>query len=161
MNRTKSTLSHINVQFEKGKVKMAQTSTRRRNILIASLIVVVLVVSSVGAVIYLLTYDNVTVSGSAGVSGAVVIAPTIHTIEFQDTQTGTITTFHFTFAPKSASGFGNYSVTLKNGHTYNIYLSFSYMGGGSIEKEFITTFTVSVASGQTAITKNFGYPYFA
>ncbi len=128
--------------------------------LIASISVVVLVVSSIGAVFYLLTYDNVTVSGSAGVSGAVVIAPTIRTIEFQDTQTG-ITTFHFTFAPKSDSGFGNYSVTLKNGHTYNVYISFSYMGGGSIEKEFITTFTVSAASGQTAITKNFSYPYFA
>ena len=131
---------------------------RKAVVVIAILLVLFL---SVGAVLILLNYDNVTVSGSAGVSGAVVVAPTIRTIEFQDTQTGTITTFHFTFAPKSASGFGNYSVTLKNGHTYNVYLSFSYMGGGSIEKEFITTFTVSVASGQTAITKNFGYPYFA
>ena len=131
---------------------------RKAVVVIAILLVLFL---SVGAVLILLNYDNVTVSGSAGVSGAVVIAPTIRTIEFQDTQTGTITTFHFTFAPKSDSGFGNYSVTLKNGHTYNVYLSFSYMGGGSIEKEFITTFTVSVASGQIAITKNFGYPYFA
>ena len=62
---------------------MAKTSTKRRNILIASLIVVVLVVSSIGAVIYLLTYDNVTVSGIVGVSSAVVIAPTVQTIEFQ------------------------------------------------------------------------------
>jgi uncharacterized membrane protein len=40
---------------------MTEISTKRRNILIASIIVVVLVVSSIGAVIYLLTYDNVTV----------------------------------------------------------------------------------------------------
>jgi hypothetical protein len=139
---------------------MAKTSTKRRNILIAFLIVLVLVVSSIGAVIYLLTYDNVTVSGQAGVSGAVVIAPTIRTIEFQDTQTGTMTTFHFTFALKSDDGYGNYSVTLKNGHNYKVYLSFSYMGSGNTEKEFITAFTVNVAAGQTAITKNFSYPYF-
>ena len=44
---------------------MAKTSTKHRNILIASLIVVVLVVSSIGAVIYLLTKDNVKVSGKA------------------------------------------------------------------------------------------------
>ena len=140
---------------------MAKTSTKRRNILIAFLVVVVLVVSSIGAVIYLLSYDNVTVSGIAGVSSAVVIAPTVQTIEFQDTQTGTITTFHFNFAPKSDNAFGNYSVTLKNGHNYNVYLSFSYMSSNNIEKEFITTFAVNVAAGQTAITKNFGYPYFA
>jgi hypothetical protein len=140
---------------------MAKTSTKRRNIISASLIAVVLVVSSIGAVIYLLTFDNVTVSGFAGVSSAVVIAPTVQTIEFQDTQTGTMTTFHFNFAPKSDNAFGNYSVTLKNGHNYNVYLSFSYMSSNNIEKEFITTFTVNVAAGQTAITKNFGYPYFA
>jgi len=97
---------------------MTEISTKRRNILIASIIVVVLVVSSIGAVIYLLTYDNVTVSGIEGVSSAVVIAPTVQTIEFQDTQTGTMTTFHFNFAPKSDNAFGNYSVTLKNGHNY-------------------------------------------
>ena len=142
-------------------LSVAQTSTKRRKLLIGAIIVVVLVVSSVGAVFYLLTYDNVTVSGVAGVSGAVVIAPTIRTIEFQDTQTGTLTTFHFNFAPKSDSGYGNYSVTLKNGHAYNVYISFSYMGAGTIEKEFITTFTFNLAAGQTAITKNFGYPYFS
>jgi hypothetical protein len=140
---------------------MTKTSTKRRNTIIATVITVVLVTSTVGAVFYLLTKDNVTVSGVAGVNGAVVIAPTIRTIEFQDTQTGTMTTFHFTFPPKSDSGYGNYSVTLKNGHTYNVYISFSYMGGGTIEKEFITAFTVSVVAGQTAIIKNFGYPYFS
>jgi hypothetical protein len=139
----------------------AQTSTKRRKLLIAAIIVVVFIVSSIGAVFYLLTYDNVRVSGVAGVNGAVVIAPTIRTIEFQDTQTSTMTTFHFNFAPKSDDGYGNYSVTLKNGHAYNVYISFSYMGGGTIEREFITTFTVSVAAGQTEITKNFSYPYFS
>jgi hypothetical protein len=140
---------------------MTQTSSKRRNILIAVAIIVVLVVSSIGALFYLLTYDNVTVSGTAAVNSAVVIAPTIRTIEFQDTQTSTITAFHFNFDTKSYTAGGNYSVTLKNGHTYNVYLSFSYMGGGTIEKEFITTFTANVAAGQSAITKNFSYPYFA
>ncbi len=139
-------------------LSVAQTSTKRRKLLIAAIIVAVLVVSSIGAVFYLLTYDNVKVSGVAGVSGAVVIAPTIRTIEFQDTQTGTLTTFHFTFVPKSIDNYGNYSVTLKNGHTYNVYISFSYMGSGTIEKEFITTFTVNAPAGQSAITKNFAYP---
>jgi hypothetical protein len=139
---------------------MAKTSTKYRSILIASIIVVVIVVSSIGAVIYLLTKDNVTVSGDAGVNSAVVIAPTIQTIEFQDTQTGTMTTFQFNFDPKSYNSYGNYSVTLKNGHTYNVYLRFSYMGSGNIEKEFITAFTVNAAAGQTAMTKNFSYPYF-
>jgi hypothetical protein len=134
---------------------MAKTSTKRRNILVASLIVVVLVVLSFGAVFYLLTYDNVTVSGEAGVAG--FLAPTIRTIEFQDTQTGTLTTFHFTFATNSDTGVGNYSVTLKKGHTYNVYLSFSFMAPANIGNEFITAFTVNVADGQTAITKNFGY----
>jgi hypothetical protein len=137
---------------------MTEISTNRRNILIASIIIVAL--ASIGAVAIELNLskDNVTVSGSAGVSSAVVIAPNIQTIEFQDTQTGTMTTFHFNFAPKSDNVFGNYSVTLKNGHTYNVYLSFSFMGSNNIENEFITTFAVNVAAGQTVITKNFGYP---
>jgi hypothetical protein len=141
---------------------MSQKSTKQKNIMKATIIMVVLVGSSIGAVIYLLTYDNVTVSGFAGVSSAVVIAPIVQTIEFQDTQTGTMTAFHFNFATNSNNAFGNYSVTLKNGHTYNVYLSFFVMNGqGGVEKEFITTFTVNVAARQTAITKNFGYPYFS
>jgi len=140
---------------------MAKTLTKHRSILIACLVVVILVVSSIGAVIFLLTYDNVTVSGVAGVSGAAFLAPFIKTIEFQDTQTGAMITFHFSSAPQGAINYGNYSVTLKNGHTYNVYISFSVMNSqGEVRKEFVTTFTVNVAAGQTAITKNFSYPYF-
>ena len=83
---------------------MAKTSTKRRSILIASIIIVVLVVSSLGAVFYLLTYDNVTVSGRAGVSGSITPVASIHTIEFTDIQTGIVTTFRFPFAPQSQSG---------------------------------------------------------
>jgi hypothetical protein len=131
---------------------------RKAVVVVAILLVLFL---SVGAVLILLNYDNVTVSGRAFVSGAVVIAPNIQKIEFTDTQTGTTTTFQVPFTRQTIGDGGNYSVTLKNGHTYNVYLSFSYMGSGNIEKEFITTFTVNAPAGQTAITKNFGYPYFA
>ena len=106
-----------------------------------------------------LSKDNVTVSGKALVSGAVVLAATIQTIEFTDTQTGTITAFHFTFAPKSDStSVGNFSVTLKNGHAYNVYISFFVFNPESHETQYITTFTVNAPAGQTAITKNFTYP---
>ncbi len=105
-----------------------------------------------------LSKDNVTVSGKAVISGAVVIAATVQTIEFTDTQTGTTTTTsHFTFAPQTTNG-GNYSVTLKNGHTYNVYISYSVFNPDNIETQFITTFTVNATAGQTAITKNFTYP---
>jgi len=126
----------------------------------AAVVVAILLIIfiSVGAIVIFLSLDNVTVSGRASVSGAVVIAPNIQKIEFTDTQIGTTTTFHFPFTQQNNSGGGNYSVTLKNGHTYNVYLSFSYMGSGNMEKEFITTFTVNAPAGDTAITKNFGYP---
>ena len=136
---------------------MAKTSTKRRNILMASLIVVVLVVSSIGAVFYLLTYDNVAVSGTAFVSGAVVLAPNLRTIQFTDTQTGTTTSSYFTFASQTIN-VGNYSVTLKNGHSYNVYITFSVMASYQLETEFIKTFTVNAPAGQTAITKDFMYP---
>ena len=125
----------------------------------AAIIIVVIVASSFGALFYLLTYDSVTVSGSGGVSGAAFLAPFIKTIEFQDTQTGAMITFHFASAPQGAVNFGNYSVTLKNGHTYNVYISFSVMNPqGEVEKEFITTFTVNAAAGQKEITEDFQYP---
>ena len=139
-------------------LSMTQTSTKRRNTIIAVIIIIVLVVSSIGAVIYLLTYDNVKVSGTAIVSGAVVLAPTLQTIQFTDTQTGITTSSHFTFASQTIN-VGNYSVILKNGHSYNVYITYSYMGGlGNPETEFIKTFTVNAPAGQTAITKDFMYP---
>jgi hypothetical protein len=136
---------------------MAKTSTKRRSILIASLIVVVLVVSSIGTVFYLLTYDNVTVSGTAIVSGAAFLAPKLRTIQFTDTQTGTTTSFNFTSASQGIN-VGNYSVTLKNGHSYNVYITFSVMVSYGLETEFIKTFTVNAAAGQKEITKDFMYP---
>jgi hypothetical protein len=106
----------------------------------------------------ILSKDNVTVSGKALVSGAVVLAATIQKIEFTDTQTGTTTTIsHFTFAPQTTDE-GNYSVTLKNGHTYNVYIIYSVFNPDNMETQFITTFTVNATAGQTAITKNFTYP---
>ena len=135
---------------------MTKTLTKR-NILIASLIIVVLIVSTIGVVFYLLTYDNVTVSGQAGTPTAEWgPALSIQAIEFQDTQAGTATTFHFHFDLQGYHQFGNYSVTLKNGHTYNVYISFSVMSpSNNIQKEFSTTFTVNVATGQTTINKDF------
>jgi hypothetical protein len=138
---------------------MTQKSTKYKNIMIATIIIMVLVVSSIGAVIYLLTYDNVTVSGSAGVDFLPGMPGTIiHTIEFSDAQTRAMTTFTFNTQNDKV---GNYSVTLKNGHTYNVYISYSVFNPKPIETQFITYFTVNAAAGQTAITKNFGYPYFA
>jgi hypothetical protein len=135
---------------------MVQLSNKRIDILVASIIIVALACS----VIYLLIKeDNVTLSGTGSVSPAIIIAPTIQTIEFQDIQTGTNTTFHFTFNTQSANS-GNYSVTLKNGHTYNVYIGYSILGFNYTEpqfKDFITTLTVDAAAGQTAITKNFTY----
>ena len=135
-----------------------QTSAKPRNIIIAVVIIVVLVASSIGTAVYLLTKDNVTVSGQAGVSGGVVLAATIQTIDFTDTQTGTTTSSHFTFAPQTHN-FGNYSVTLKNGHTYNVYISFFVFNHtDNIETQFITTFTVNATAGQKEITKYFVWP---
>jgi hypothetical protein len=172
---------------------MVQISTKRRNILVASIIIVALACSGVfylstkdnvtdlstphptptptptatppaptPTVTDLPTKDNVTVSGIGSVSGAIIIAPIIRSIEFQDIQTGTNITFHFNFDSKNDNvyhNFGNYSVTLKNRHTYNVYIGFSILGlNKPTYKEFSTTFTVDAAAGQTAITKNFDYP---
>ncbi len=129
---------------------MSLASTKRRNFVIATVIIVVLAVSSIGAVIYLLTKDNVTVSGQAFAS-TLVPATNIQTIQFQDIQTGTATTFHF---PPQSGNTGNYSVTLKNGHTYNVYISYYVLSAP--ETDFITTFTVHAPDGKTAISQNFG-----
>ncbi len=102
--------------------------------------------------------DNVAVSGKAGVSGAVVLAPTLQTLEFTDTQTGSTTTIsHFTFAPQTEN-VGNYSVTLKDGHTYNVYVSYFVFNQDNHKTQFITTFTVNAPAGQKEITKDFVYP---
>ena len=135
---------------------MAQKSNKQKNIMKATIIIVALVVSSIGAVIYLSTKDNMTVSGQA-------FAPTalwgpflaVQKIEFQDTQTDTVTTFRFHFPQSSVNPVGNYSVTLKDGHTYNVYISYFIGTDRNPQTDFITTFTVNATAGQTAITKNF------
>jgi CRISPR/Cas system type I-B associated protein Csh2 (Cas7 group RAMP superfamily) len=119
----------------------------------AAIIIVVIVVSSIGAVFYLLTYDNVTVSGRAAVT--FVPGTIIQTIEFTDIQTGASTAYQFN---QNSSGAGTYSVTLKNGHTYNVYISFCVINPENSQTHFTTTFYVNATAGQTAITKNFAYP---
>jgi hypothetical protein len=76
-----------------------------------------------------------------------------------DVQTGIVTSFNFPFAKQSDSPFGNYSVNLKNEHTYSVTISY-YMGFsvGNMypASDYIDTFTVNATAGETAITKNFG-----
>jgi hypothetical protein len=138
---------------------MAKTSIKRRNIIIPCIIVVVLVIASIGAfVLYSQSRIGlVIVSGQAYVSGAFSLPPTtIQKIEFTDTQTGTVTTFNFHFASQGDNRAGDYSVTLKNEHTYSVAISY-YFDGDLINSDttHITTFTVNATAGQTAITKNF------
>jgi len=110
------------------------------------------------SVISVLSAD-VTVSGSVNI----VVLPgfevsSLAGIQFTDVQTGNVTTFRFTFAPQSSNPVGNYSVTLKNGHTYSVTISYYYgaiIGGMQPASDYIETFTVNAPAGQTAITENF------
>ncbi len=107
-------------------------------------------------VVSVLTGD-VTVSGQAYVGGALSIPPTtIQTIQFTDTQTGTVTAFHFHFTSQGDNRAGNYNVTLQNGHTYNVTISY-YFDGDIVNTMTtqIATFTVNAPAGQTTIAKNF------
>ncbi len=132
------------------------TPSKHKDILKAAIIIAIIVVSSFGAVFYLLTYDNVTVSGQAfaptGLWGPFL---TVQKLQFQDTQSGTITTFQFHFGYASGNTFGNYSVILKNGHTYNVFLSYFVGSDENPQTDFETTFTVNATAGQTTITKDF------
>jgi hypothetical protein len=98
---------------------MAQASTKLRKIIIAFIFIVVLVVSSVGALIFYQqlttpSADAVKVSGLASSGALSQPFPTsIQRIEFADTQTGTVTVFYFPFNPQSNNPIGNYSVSLK------------------------------------------------
>ena len=125
-----------------------------RKAVVAFLFILFIFLGAVAVDLYL-SKDNVTVSGKAIVVGE--IAAIIQTIEFTDTQTGTTITSHFTFAPQTQNA-GNYSVVLKNEHTYNVYISHSIFTPKSPKTNFITTFTVNASDGQKAITKNFAYP---
>ncbi len=122
---------------------------------VAVLVILLIVLSSVAAISLYLVKDNVTVSGRAGVT--FVPGTIIQTIEFTDTQIGASTAYQFN---QNFSSAGTYSVTLKNGHTYNVYTSFCVINPENSQTHFTTTFYVNATAGQTAITKNFWYPNY-
>lgn len=124
---------------------------------VAVLVILFIVLGSIAVIGFFLTKDNVAVSGRANV--VYVPGTIIQSIEFVDTQAGPSTTFQFP-QDYSSSG-GNYSVTLKNGHTYNVYITFNVLGDRArSQTHFTTTFYVNATAGQTAITKNFWYPNY-
>jgi hypothetical protein len=108
---------------------------------------------AVAAISLYIVKDNVTVSGRAIVS--FVPGTIIQEIEFVDIQTGALTVFQF---HQDHSSGENYSVTLKNGHTYNVYISFCVINPENSQTHFTTTFHVNATDGQTTITKDFWYP---
>jgi hypothetical protein len=130
---------------------------RKAVVVIAVLLILFVFLGALAIDLYL-SKDNVSVSGKAGVSGAVVLAPTLQTLNFSDTQTGTTSVVsHFTFAPQTEN-VGNYSVTLKNGHTYDVYVSYFVFTPDEHESQFITSFTVNAPAGQKELIKDFIYP---
>jgi hypothetical protein len=123
---------------------------------VAVLIILLIILGSVAVIGFYLVKDNVTVSGMANVT--YVPGTIIKSIEFVDTQGGVLTSFQFPQDYNSAGG--NYSVTLKNGHTYNVYISFYVITPEPSQRHFTTVFYVNAADGQTAITKDFWYPNY-
>ena len=117
------------------------------------LVILFIVLGAVAAIGFYLVKDNVTVSGNANVS----YLPTtiIQGIEFVDTQTGASTAFQF---HQASGGTDYYSVILKNGHTYNVYISFCAAILDNPQTHFTETFHVNATDGQTVITKDFWYP---
>ena len=143
---------------------MTQASTERSKIIVASIVIVVLVVSSIGALIFYQqltsppSADAIKVSGLASSAALSQPFPTsIQRIEFADTQTGIVTTFHFSFPQQSNNPTGNYSVSLKNEHTYNVYISYyhGFPPNMKPETDYFIIFTVHAPTGQKAISKNF------
>jgi hypothetical protein len=144
--------------------KMTQALIKRRKFIIACIVIVVIAVSLVGALIF---YEQLTptpsaeaikVSGLAS-SGALSqpLPTSLQRIEFDDTQTGTVTSFQFPFPQQTNNPTGNYSVSLKNEHTYNVFISY-YHGippNMKPETDHFTTFTVLAPTGQKAIFKDF------
>ena len=120
---------------------------------VAVLVILVIVLGAVAAISLYLVKHNVTVSGNAGVT--YVPGTIIQSIEFVDTQTGASTAFQF---HQDYSGLDYYSVALKNGHTYNVYISFYVINPENSETHFTTTFHVNATDGQTTIAKDFWYP---
>lgn len=147
--------------FRIGKrLTMTQPSTKRKNTLITSVIIIVLVVSSIGAVVAYLSLstnqtNNVTVSGRCASTGVLTMFPaSLTNIEFTDIQTG----IRFPFAAQSFNSVGNYSVTLMNEHTYRVTISYfhgPHPGGMTPATDYITTYTVHVPAGKTSISQDF------
>lgn len=111
------------------------------------------------SIILSVLFGNVTVSGVA--SSAALSEPeitSIQKVEFTDVQTGSVTSFNFPFAEQSNNPFGNYSVTLKNEHTYNVtisyYAGFS-VGNMSPASVYIENLYVYAPAGQTTLTEDF------
>ncbi len=117
---------------------------------VAVLVILLIVLCAAAAISLYLVKDNVTVSGKACVT--YVPGTIIQSIKFVDIQTGASTAFQF---HQDYSSGDYYSVTLKNGHTYNVYISFYVINPQFVETHFTTTFHVNAADGQTTITKDF------
>jgi hypothetical protein len=120
---------------------------------VAVLVILLIVMGSVAAIGFYLVKDNVTVSGYARVT--YLPGTIIQEIEFVDIQTGASTAFQF---HQASGGSDYYSVTLKNGHTYNVYISFCVINPENSQTYFTTTFHVNATDGQTTIAKDFWYP---
>jgi hypothetical protein len=152
---------------------MTQISTKRKNPLIISAVIITLVISCTGVILILQSNsinqkDNVIVSGTVVSTGVFTMFPTsLQTLEFTDTQTGTKTTYNFHYPPQSINTAGNYSVTLKNGHTYSVTLTYYLASlppavppthsGRTPYTENFGTFTVHTPEGKTSVSKNFPF----
>jgi|WetSurMetagenome_2_1015567.scaffolds.fasta_scaffold00401_27 hypothetical protein len=145
---------------------MTHASTKKRkSILIISVVIATLVISSIGAIVaiyFAKPNDSITVSGKVDSSAlSQPFLTSLQTIEFIDTQTGAKTSFRFPFATHSDNPFGDYSVSLKNEHTYSIIVSY-YTGPttGNMypASDNLGSFTVHAATGKKAISQNFPGP---
>ncbi len=145
-------------------VYFKKASTKRRKIIIACIVIVVLTASLVGALTFYQqltptpSADAIKVSGLASSSALSQPFPTsLQRIEFADSQTGTVTTFNFPFPQQSNNPTGNYSVYLKNEHTYNVFISYYHGISPHMkeEKDYFTAFTVHASNGEKAISKDF------
>jgi hypothetical protein len=142
---------------------MAKNPTRRKKVIIVSaIIVVVLVIAFIGVFIFSnqsneLPIGSVVVSGRA--SSAAICQPmttSLQKIDFVDIQTGITTSYDFHYNKQSGNPFGNYSVILKNGHTYSVYISYYVSVYRQQYSDYIDNFSVNATNGETVIYKNFG-----
>jgi hypothetical protein len=151
---------------------LTQTSTKRRHIIIASIVIAVILVAAIGATI---VYNQLTATripiGSVAVSGragsAALIQPwssSLIRIQFVERQTGANISFDFHFPhPPPANPFGNYSVILMNNHTYSVTIIYYYAPSSTapatlwdIGADYIGDFTVNAPAGETALSQSFG-----